>query len=294
MSERCPICSGTDWRADVVTTALEVFVCRGCGLAIGRHLVEKAGRRGSDYDHIWQEAPEAYVSLLASLRRTQANRWEKILRERFDARGTVLDFGTGRGWFTRFLHEKGWSAHGADSSATALEYLKRDGIPATTILDFRRLPELVPDIRILTALDVVEHFAPEDLPAFIDVLKSLRKLEGVFIKVPRSRGFFYRLARLFATLGKAGPWHQLWQVGTFPPHYTYFDEKNLRRMLEKAGFRVELVVQDPDFEPRGLMARIASLPRPLRVLDRPLSAALWVFVRATGLSDSVAILASRA
>lgn len=289
--KQCPVCQSQVWIASTETALLKTVICPSCGLWVGTHASQKKGH--SDYDQIWQQAPTEYVDLLGALRCRQAKRWEQLLREEFPDKPALIDFGAGRGWFTRTIAELGWNATGSDASVEALEHLKKDGIPTVQINDFRQLPALAPHAKILTALDVIEHLKPDDLVQFMNMLSSWKTLDGVLLKVPSNHGFFFRLARCFAKLGRPGPWHQLWQVGTHPPHEIYFNEKSLRMLLEKTSLKFVRIDFEHDFEPNGLLARIASLPKFLRTLDRPLSRLLWCLVSLTKTHDSLIILARR-
>lgn len=283
---KCPVCEAQDWREVVDLPSLLVRRCSACGFHVGDH---RRNVSAGEYDRIWQEAGPSYVDLLGALREKQAGRWDRLLRRAFGTSGKIVDFGAGRGWFVKAMSRRGWSVHGCDASVEALAYLDREGIPTSRVRDFRELPKLVQEAKILTALDVLEHFKADDLGPFLAVVKSLPGLEGILFKVPRSKGFFFLLSRFFARLGKPGPWEQLWQVGTFPPHEVYFDETSLRALLEKHGFEILGVAFDADFEPSRLLARIVSLPPYLRWLDAPVSFTLWCFVSLMGRQDSVVV-----
>src|SRR5207237_9967485 len=112
----------------------------------------------------------------------------------------------GRGWFLDVAKAAGWNVLGVDTSPMAVELLRQRGIPAT-----RELP--ASKYEVITLLDVIEHFRPDDLVPRLSALKA----DLMIIKVPTSSGLLYRLARGHAL-------EQLYQVGTEPPHHHYFNQ----------------------------------------------------------------------
>jgi hypothetical protein len=115
--------------------------------------------------------------------------------------------------------------------------------------------------RVVSLLDVVEHFPGDSVAKlFHDLASALPQLEWVVVKVPISSGILFRVAH--ALRAKVpGPYRQLFQVGTFPPHYHYFTLRSLKRLLESTGYEVARVVKDADVD--NVFHRIealASLP----------------------------------
>src|SRR5690606_24308474 len=115
-----------------------------------------------------------------------------------------------------------------DVSQLALDSLAALGLPALrldTELPFERLElsalPFVPEA--ITFLDVIEHF-PGDLGARLD--RFVRGLPSavrfVVFKVPVRDGLMFSLADLARRAGAEGPGRQLFQSGTYPPHYQYF------------------------------------------------------------------------
>jgi hypothetical protein len=76
------------------------------------------------------------------------------------------------------------------------------------------------------------------------------------IKVPVSDGFFYQLANALRRVGMVRPLLQLYQVGTFPPHFHYYSKRSLRQLFDRAGLRVVEQWGDLDFEPDALLERL--------------------------------------
>jgi hypothetical protein len=148
---------------------------------------------------------------------------------------------------------------------------------------------------VLTLLDVVEHFPVEGftsrLARLFDTLRPT--LKWVVIKVPVSDGMLFRTASIASRVGLHGPLHQLFQVGTTPPHRHYFSRGSLRLLTERLGLQMVELLADPDFEPEALADRIhllRSAPRPAKAALRTAFAALDR-VRPDSLCDSAIVVA---
>ena len=90
--------------------------------------------------------------------------------ELFQGADGVLDLGCGRGEFLALLREKGIRAHGLDINHEMVEACRAAGLEANEG-DALAYLESVPDASLggLIAVQVVEHFTPAYLTAFLDV-----------------------------------------------------------------------------------------------------------------------------
>ena len=92
-------------------------------------------------------------------------------------------------------------------------------------------------------------------------------------------------------LGVPGPLRQLYQAGTWPPHFNYFSPASAERLFEAAGLSVIERVGDLDFEPLMLGDRIGATRPGSRALARIAGEALGATIRATGRFDTAIFLA---
>jgi 2-polyprenyl-3-methyl-5-hydroxy-6-metoxy-1,4-benzoquinol methylase len=261
----------------------------------GHRHAEHAATGSGDYHLQYEQG--AFLDALRATRRRQARVILDALRREHPSASALLDFGCGRGWFLDEARGGIARVAGADSSRVAIDLLAERGIPGVHLPPEPDPPSIAaalpyrPDV--LTVLDVVEHFPPERAAAIVaGIVGALRpELRAVVVKVPVAGGLLYRTARMLARAGMHGPLEQLYQVGTEPPHRSYFTRASLERCLAAAGLRVTALVGDRDFEPESLAERarpLARMPRPLARLAGGVAATASAWLR---MPDSVIAVA---
>ena len=269
--------------------------CVRCGHRVAEHHATVA--TGTDYHRQYEQGE--FLGALAATRRRQAIAIWLRVSALVDPADALLDLGAGRGWLLERARAAG--AHhlaGADTSAIAVDDLRDRGIEALLIpppraagwdLPFDRL-SFRP--RILALLDVIEHFPADRLSEmFGEIVDRLRpELDLVVVKVPVADGILYRLARALARVHVFGPLDQLYQVGTEPPHFSYFTRRSLETFLSARGLRVADRVGLVELDGSSVGARVAALrhlPRAVTVAVGTLAA--WVGARAS--RDAYVVLA---
>jgi len=292
----CWVCGGPTvrfWR----NSEFDAASCRRCGHLLATHR-RNASAGGTDYHLMYEQGD--FVASLGATRRRQAGRLLDALGALASPPRSLFDFGCGRGFFLEVARERGgFDLAGGDVSQLALDGLAQRGLPALrldTELPFERLElsalPFMPEA--LTFLDVIEHF-PGDLGArlgrFVRGLPSAVRF--VVFKVPVRDGLLFSLADLARRGGIQGLGRQLFQSGTYPPHYQYFTRRSLDGLIEKLGLSTRAVIDDLDFEPEQLGRRLASKGRAVRALAGVFGRSLGAVVRATGRADSRIVIAER-
>lgn len=257
--ENCTICGSRDLRPEYSSPSFSVWRCRDCGHREAAHSAEAP--RTDYYEHTPSE--ENFVQSLLETRRRQAreilDKLVPVLREGEDA---WLDFGCGRGSFLEEARAHGYAnVGGFEASRLSTEWLEGKGIPMAKPSaadpywpDWESLP-FVPGV--VSLLDVAEHFEGEGVRVLLRrMLAEVPDLKWIVIKVPVSEGILFRAARAMKALAP-GPYRQLFQVGTYPPHFHYFSNESLIRLLKELGLKIELSWPDPDLD--NLFHRIPAL-----------------------------------
>jgi 2-polyprenyl-3-methyl-5-hydroxy-6-metoxy-1,4-benzoquinol methylase len=138
--------------------------------------------------------------------------------------GRMLEIGSYCGVFLRIARDRGWDVLGVEPSVWASAYARDElGLPTITG-NVESVPADVPPFDVVCSWDVIEH-----LP---DPMKELRLINrrvrpgGVFAFSTLDFGNWY--PRL---VGERWPW-------MMDMHLYYFDQKSMKEMLERAGFKV--------------------------------------------------------
>jgi len=256
----CAICHSRGRRAEHREPALEVWRCRGCGHREARHVPPA---RPSDYYENTPQDPR-FVASLGVTRRRQARAILSLFERALGTPDGWLDFGCGRGWFLREARAAGVARlAGFDSSPLSTAALRDEGFeiarPSAADPGWPDWSSLGAAPRRLGLLDVIEHFPDEGPRRVLERLRAeLPTLEAIVVKVPVAEGALFQAARALRPLA-GGPYRQLFQVGTHPPHYHYFCWRSLEMLLEQSGFR--LVDLWPDADVDDLFQRIPPIAR---------------------------------
>jgi SAM-dependent methyltransferase len=177
--------------------------------------------------------------------------WKKMLKRMllyeirtldpsFPSPGVMLDVGCGSGWFLQDMKQAGWVCHGVEISHQGAAIARAAGLDVKTgTLETVQYPTHFFDY--VRSNHSFEHMTNprEVLREIHRILKPSGKL---MIGVPR---FDSLNARLF------GPYW--WYLGV-PVHPFNYSRKNLRRLLEEAGFDVEKVSLNSDYS--GILGSI--------------------------------------
>ena len=291
--ENCPICRAGRIETSFEIPGLLVLRCASCGHGLAR----QSPPSGPDVDYHAQYDSGAFLDALRETRERQAAVVIEAVRRQIPRPGHLLDFGAGRGWFLEACRrDEIFPLAGVDTSDLAVSGLRGAGLEALLLpgggvglgaalrnLSFRP--------RILTFLDVLEHVPPDEVAAALrDILDACRGFELVVVKVP-VRGLLHGLARFVSRFGVHGPIRQLYQVGTWPPHLSYFSGRSMQTLLEGAGLAVTERIGDPDFEPGTLAGRIGADGRLLAAAIHGAGAGVASVIRATGRFDSAIFVA---
>jgi hypothetical protein len=290
----CPACGFIALEPHLQIPRLELWRCPGCVHIVGLH--RDAGNERDYHEQYGSELAGA----LERTRRRQAARVATAL-ERHGAQENVVDFGCGRGWFLQELRARGFRAiAGMDTSELGVSMLRDREIEghvlAVPMGDRWQITTSAVSFPVatLTFLDVIEHFEPGRLSTYFQhAVRAFSDLRFVAVKVPMSSGLLYRVAELASKARVYGPLAQLWQQGTFPPHYHYFSRRSLHTFLARNGFEAIEEMPDADFDAGEFRDRVAVLRRLPAAIGLAAGVALRGAVQVTRAFDSVIVIARR-
>ena len=293
----CASCESRRTVSEHRFSALEIRRCPDCTHREAQHYAESSKE---DYHHQYS------IDFLKSLEKTRVRQTKilfKLLRSHIPDVSHLLDIGCGRGWFLQSCKGEGVPfIAGVDTSAVAIEELSKNSIEGVLIREETlSSDEQVRDMllrqlsfqpRIFTFLDVCEHFERHSVETCLRTFKDLpqNKKPWILIKVPTSSGLLFKLARFLANYGLQGPLRQLYQVGTFPPHFHYFSNASLRTFCGRLGFEIVAELSDPDVEADAFYERVKALQRLPRILIYFLGLLFCSIARITQTGDARIVL----
>jgi hypothetical protein len=296
---KCPICQDGELGPGLGTGHVAISRCPACAHRVANHLALAPGDAPIDYHARYPEG--TCLGAIEATRRRQGRRLLAELRRLVPDLQGLVDIGAGRGWFLEEARTAGVPAlAGIDTSAVAVGLLAANGFEAVTTAPPREAAHDSSFARlsfrpnVITLLDVIEHFPPESASQMIrdTVAEAGEELELVVVKVPLSCGLLYRAATVSARLGSTALLDQLYQVGTDPPHLSYFSPRSLETLLERCGLRVVLKLGDRDFEPKWLRSRVQALRRLPAFLPASLGWIMAAGIRVTGGHDAAIFFAA--
>ncbi len=148
--------------------------------------------------------------------------------------GRVLDLGCGSGQFLLELKNLGWrELFGTDFSERAVLTARSHGLDVR-LGEIEKISFKKDFFHAITLHHVFEH-----LPKPVETLRELKRILApggeLILTVPNTSGVLSRIFR------------KNWSGYEIPRHFYNFNEKNLRMILEHAGFRVERVISPKIF-----------------------------------------------
>lgn len=170
-----------------------------------------------------------------------------------DAR--LLDVGCAHGWFLE-VTQGSFNAEGIEPDNNIRKLTLKKGFKVRGGY-FPDALESHEKFDVIAFNDVIEHI-PDIRSAIAACHTRLEPAGVLLINLPNSTGFFYRLSKMFARSGWAGPFARLWQEGLPSPHVHYFNKMNLELLAQDHGFKLIEAQELPSVRLRGLMQRLRA------------------------------------
>jgi 2-polyprenyl-3-methyl-5-hydroxy-6-metoxy-1,4-benzoquinol methylase len=147
------------------------------------------------------------------------------------SKGSVLDIGTGTGYFLEFMQQKGWEVYGVEKSPDARDFAEKHwNLKIKSDEELFTLPPARLDV--ITLWHVMEHLP--NLQQHWQAISKLLKPDGVLV----------------IALPNAGSWDaklygSYWAAWDVPRHLWHFTPKHIEEMGKAEGFKLTKTYRMP-------------------------------------------------
>ena len=228
--DKCLVCGASDRGRLIFHTSRAILQCRNCGLVYAKPRSTFAHDESSEnFSKNYSEdyyRDGIYADYLADRDAIQRNAPRVLSELEQMVKGRrLLDVGCATGFFLDAARSRGWSVRGLEVSEFASNYARRElKLPVDTA-SIVSLPAGSSQFDVVTLWDTIEHLDRPDL-----ALANIRRLLGPRGVLVFSTGDYDSLLRHLT--GKR------WRLFADPTHNFFFNERVLRRMLERGRFEV--------------------------------------------------------
>lgn len=235
--DECPVCKSQNLSkflsvSDHFLTGEQFTIgrCDSCGLklTLDHPGEDESSRYYESDDYIsHSEAPKGIVNKVYFLvRKLMLSRKVNLVRN-FSSRrrGSLLDIGSGSGFFLNGMKGAGWDVTGVEINARAREHSSA-----------KYNIEVIPPDKInaiesetfdaITLWHVLEHFYDPEL-YMVEIRRIIRKNGVCIVALPNSDSF------------DALHYKEYWAAWDVPRHIWHFNPNTFRQFAENCGFRVE-------------------------------------------------------
>ncbi|EMI61528.1 methionine biosynthesis protein MetW-like protein [Leptospira noguchii serovar Autumnalis str. ZUN142] len=235
INETCPCCQKKDWKFLYNSTFkdynIPIYLCSNCGLQTQYPRPEPSELYTEEYysgnanfsyrDERQTEKFDRYV-------------WKARIKniQKFKPNGEFLDVGCSFGGFLNCAKEAGFQVTGVEISSYSAEVAKSRGLKVYTgeFLDVD-LPENFFDV--ITLVEVIEHLS--DPKKVFEKLSRILKPGGLLlIQTANFEGW--------QAINAGADYHYY-----LPGHFYYYSESNLKKILDRFGFRDSITYLGVDF-----------------------------------------------
>lgn len=226
----CLVCDSSGSGRLLFHTSRPILQCSGCGLVYAEPQSPTApGASPENYARDYSESyyrNGTYADYLADRDAIQRNA-PRVLSELAQMVGgrRLLDVGCATGFFLEAARSRGWIVQGLEVSEYASNYARRELNLSVETASIVSPPTGLSQLDVITLWDTIEHL---DRPEV--ALANIRRLLGPRGVLVFSTGDYGSLLRRLTG--------RRWRLFADPTHNFFFDERVLRRMLEREGFEV--------------------------------------------------------
>ena len=244
---KCPAC-GYRFHKRLVTAKFFLDDCHKCQLL--RAKIEKASSDESYYDFFELKKFKAYYEPFR--KRVFKKNWKEILA--YKSTGKALDIGASMGWFLDVKPSK-WTVFGIEKYSASIPSKYKKTIKELDIYD---LVKSKSKYDLVTMWNVIEHL--RDPNEALQIVNSVLDKEGILaLSFPNSSGLMNRFSYLlfdasFGLLKKQ--LYVLFQIDSASPHLFHYNATNMKLLLEKNGFSILKIGEQPILDASNIEKRI--------------------------------------
>lgn len=224
VSVSCPLCGSPNSRYERTLNGYVLERCLSCDMVFNNpRCSDEALARVYEEREDPDECMTLYEWLHTPSVKAIYDEALDFLETLLPARGRILDFGSGPGYFVERAQQRGWDGHGVDMGEWCRIAAERRGVPNVHI---GRLEDMgFPDEHFdaIYAKAVLEHL-PRPQQQLRQMYNLLRPNGVLFVAVPNYNCLSILLRR------------DDFVLNTPPQHVNYFTPKTLRRLLEQCDF----------------------------------------------------------
>jgi 2-polyprenyl-3-methyl-5-hydroxy-6-metoxy-1,4-benzoquinol methylase len=145
--------------------------------------------------------------------------------EVYERKSRILDIGCGGGKFLRSLSRKNWEIHGTEISETAARNAASISGANVFVGKLKKARFKKNYFDVITLWHTFEHI-PNPLEILEEIYRILKKDGLLVIAVPNIESFQSKIAK------------EKWYHLDVPYHYNHYSPETLRKIIEKANFKV--------------------------------------------------------
>lgn len=294
--KKCPACASLLFKKEaLIPTVLEVSTCQSCGLRISTFLKREHGGYEIMDDTFYENS-------IALSRKIQAKTIVKMVKKVTPKKAKWLDIGCGVGILLGEAKRAGFSVLGVDPDPKAIRLAAQAlGKQNTRQAIMNQQTVSNNSQHVISSTDLLEHIPAPQVSAFLKMVHSKLKKDGIYIvKVPSSEGLYFAVTHLVAKItGNVllSGVKRMWLVKYAYPHTLYFNANSLQKLLKSHGFKIVKTTYLNEIPNETIFARIRmdqTIPLPLALLSVPLFYILNFIEKIRGKSDSLLLIAQKA
>jgi 2-polyprenyl-3-methyl-5-hydroxy-6-metoxy-1,4-benzoquinol methylase len=207
-----------------------VYKCDSCGLL----------NSDARFEHSFQSDLES-ESRDIGLKQLRLKNFATIIKELLKYQGdkgkkvSGMEIGSGNGWWLETCKTNNIECIGIEPEHIYENYHKENKLDVIYGFYPDVSPKREQGYDFIIFNDVFEHI--EDINGLVESLKKDISDDGILIiNLPMSTGFFYKMATRLHQLGLKSFLNRLWQFNFHSPHMNYFNEHNMKLLLNRHGF----------------------------------------------------------